>query len=77
MRERRLRRELRALGAIEVAAPGRLMGLVEQRLDVSTRDSPAVSETSLSRRVATAGAVTATAAGAAFVMVWRRSHPVL
>ncbi len=71
-RRRRLIRELRALRDIVETAPEGLVPTVEFGIERAPERTGPVQAAVL--RLATAGAVAATAAGAAVLVVWRRTH---
>ncbi len=81
-RDRRLRRALRALRDVVEPAPPSLAGSVASRLDrpgevpspvAPARTAPSIT-TMVGRSRGAAGAVLATLAGAAAVVLWRRKH---
>jgi hypothetical protein len=71
-RRRGLIRQLRTLRDVVETAPAGLLPAVEFGIErTSGRTGPAQAA---AMRIATAGAVAATAAGAAVLVVWRRTH---
>jgi hypothetical protein len=73
-RRRRLLRELRGLRQIEEGAPMELAQAVEHRIAVTESEVDAGARGPLMRSLAAAGALAATAVGAAVVVVRRRGH---